>query len=451
MTGWEQPARERVARALAAAAADGSWDRESVAIRMRIDVAAGPAWLFDLAGELCATYRHTPCDRPRELTAVIERWLASRGAEGELGDPPPRLRPRAFPVAMIDSGWAVARLPTLADLAEFLDLHPGELDWLADRRYREREVPTPRLRNYRYGWRARRGGLPRGIEQPKRLLKECQRRVLHQILDAVPPHDAAHGFRPGHSALTHARRHIGQEVVLRIDLEDFFASVTAGRVYGIFRRAGYPESVAHALTSLCTNVVPHDEWSRVPRPHDPTARAAHHRLGRRLASPHLPQGAPTSPALANLCGYRLDCRLSALADRVGGVYSRYADDLVLSGGRWLVRHAEGVRGTIGQIVRDEGFRVNEGKSQLMVRAGRQRVCGIVVNERPNLGRRERDRLRAAIHDAVLHGPDAANRAGVSDLRAHLEGRVAWAGALNPIHGAALRTELARVNWATESP
>jgi hypothetical protein len=105
---------------------------------------------------------------------------------------------------------------------------------------------------------------------------------------------------------------------------------------------------------------------------------------------------------------------------------------------------------MSEIAREEGFRVNERKSQLMVGAGRQRVCGIVVNERPNLGRRERDRLRAAIHDALLHGPDAANRSGVPDLRAHLEGRVAWAEALNPRHGAALREQLARVSWATGS-
>jgi hypothetical protein len=446
VTAWQQPERVTVARALAAAAADGRWDRESVAVRLEIQLAAGPAWLSDLAGELCATYRRAPCDRPRELSGVIERWLASRDAEGDLGDPSGILPGRPFPVAMADSGWAVSQLPTTADLAAFLDLHAGELDWLADRDGRERVVGAPRLRNYRYRWHPRRGGPPRVIEQPKRLLMESQRRVLHQILDAVPPHDAAHGFRPGHSALTHARRHTGRDVVLRLDVEDFFASVTAGRVYGIFRRAGYPESVAHALTALCTNVLPQDEWSRVPPPHDPAALAAHHRLGRRLATPHLPQGAPTSPALANLCGYRLDCRLAGLADRVGGAYSRYADDLVLSGGRWLVRHAEGVRETMCEIVRDEGFRVNERKSQLMVRAGRQRVCGIVVNQRPNLGRRERDRLRAAIHDARLNGPDAANRAGVPDLRAHLEGRVAWAEALNPRHGAALRRQLARVSW-----
>jgi hypothetical protein len=450
VTAWEPPVRENVARVLAAAAADGPWNRESIAVRLSIDLAARPAWLSDLAGELCTTYRRTPCDRPRELAGVIDRWLASRNAEGELGDPPRSLRSRAFPIGMAESGWAVPELPTTGDLAAFLDLHAGELDWLADRQCRERTVHTPRLRNYRYRWHARRGGPPRAIEQPKRMLKECQRRVLHQILDAVPPHDAAHGFRRGHSAVTHARRHTGQEVVLRVDLEDFFASVTAGRVYGIFRRAGYPESVAHALTSLCTNVVPQDEWLRVPRPQHPRALAAHHRLGRRLATPHLPQGAPTSPALANLCGYRLDCRLAALADRVGSVYSRYADDLVLSGGRWLVRHSEGIRWTMSEIAREEGFRVNERKSQLMVGAGRQRVCGIVVNERPNLGRRERDRLRAAIHDALLHGPDAANRSGVPDLRAHLEGRVAWAEALNPRHGAALREQLARVSWATGS-
>ena len=87
---------------------------------------------------------------------------------------------------------------------------------------------------------------------------------------------------------------------MRLDLEDFFASVPAGRVFGIFRTAGYPEAVAHVLTALCPTVVPATEWARIPRPSDPRQVQRHARLGRRLATPHLPQGAPTSPALASL-------------------------------------------------------------------------------------------------------------------------------------------------------
>ena len=83
------------------------------------------------------------------------------------------------------------------------------------------------------------------IEQPKPRLKALQRRILHEIVDWIPVHEAAHGFVRGRSARTHAALHAGRRVVVRLDLEDFFAAVVAARVYGIFRTAGYPEAVAH--------------------------------------------------------------------------------------------------------------------------------------------------------------------------------------------------------------
>jgi hypothetical protein len=344
--------------------------------------------------------------------------------------------------------WPVPAAATTVDLAALLDLHPGELAWLADRRSLERRA-APRLRNYRYRWLARPGGPPRLIEQPKALLKETQRRILHGILDLVPPHEAAHGFRRGHSAITHARRHTGREVVLRFDLESFFASIPAGRVYGIFRTAGYPEAVAHHLTGLVTNAVPADEWAAAPRPSGPAALQAHARMGRLLAAPHLPQGAPTSPALANLCAYRLDCRLAGLADAFAATYSRYADDLAFSGGRDLNSRAPALRRAVGAIVADEGFRLNPRKSALATRAGRQRVCGIVVNARTNAPRDDYDRLRAALHEAATRGPAAANRSGVPDLRAHLLGRIGWVEALNPTRGEKLRRTFAAVDWSRE--
>ena len=150
-----------------------------------------------------------------------------------------------FAPAMGRTPWPVPAIDTPAGLAAALDLHPGELAWLADRRRLERRDADPRLRNYRYRWLARPAAPPRLIEQPKRLLKETQRRLLRGILEAIPPHDAAHGFRRGHSALTHARRHTGQDVVLRFDLEDFFASIAAGRVYGVFRDGRVPGGGRH--------------------------------------------------------------------------------------------------------------------------------------------------------------------------------------------------------------
>jgi hypothetical protein len=341
--------------------------------------------------------------------------------------------------------WPVPAAATPADLAALLDLHPGELAWLADSRGMERRA-APRLRNYRYRWLARPAAPPRLIERPKALLKETQRRILHGILGAIPPHEAAHGFRRGHSAVTHARRHTGQAVVIRFDLEDFFASVAAARVYGIFRAAGYPEPVAHHLTGLVTNTVPADEWAAAPRPADPVALPAHARMGRLLAAPHLPQGAPTSPALANLAAYRLDCRLAGLADAFGALYSRYADDLAFSGGTSVLSRARALRRAVAAIVADEGFRLNDRKSGLATRAGRQRVCGIVVNARTNAPRDDYDRLRAALHEAATRGPAAANREDVPDLRAHLLGRIGWVEALNPARGARLRRAFAAIDW-----
>ena len=217
-------------------------------------------------------------------------------------------------------------------------------------------------------------------------------------------------------------------------------------MYGIFRTAGYPEPVAHKLTGLTTNTLPVDEWAAVPRPSTPPSIDAHHRLGRRLATPHIPQGAPTSPALANLAAFRLDRRLAGLASSLGATYSRYADDLTISGPRPLAERAAGVRATVKRIAREEGFAVNERKSRLTTRAGAQRVCGVVVNERLNVARGEYDVLKATLHNAARHGPASQNRARVPDFRAHLLGRIAWVESLHPERGQKLRQQFARIDW-----
>src|SRR5690606_15199248 len=144
----------------------------------------------------------------------------------------------------------VPAIDDVAALATWLGVTPGHLDWFADRRSMERTGADRRLvHHHRRRVRKRDGGI-RLLEAPKRELKDLQRQVLHQILHRIPAHPAAHGFRPGRSALSAARPHTGRAVVLRFDLEAFFTSVTAGRVHGIFRLAGYPEPVAHALAAL---------------------------------------------------------------------------------------------------------------------------------------------------------------------------------------------------------
>jgi hypothetical protein len=187
-------------------------------------------------------------------------------------------------------------------------------------------------------------------------------------------------------------------------------------------------------------------WQTVPKPSDARLLDAHWRLGRRLAAPHLPQGAPTSPPLANLAAFHLDVRLAALAESWGARYTRYADDLAFSAGRsWRVGTSR-VLDLVGQIVREEGFRLNDRKTAVLPRAGRQLLGGLVVNETPRVSRAEVDLLRAILHNCVRHGPRSQNREDRPDFEGYLRGRVGWVAQHDHARGARLRAELDAIDW-----
>ena len=437
--------RTGLARCLADAFLAGAWNERALVDRAGQVLDRRPRWIRAVASEVLDAYHRPPADRPRELARFIDLALARRPAAA--ASRPPRVRRWLVPEpAMGRRRWPVPEIASTGSLARFLGVTDGELAWIADARGLERSVEDERLRHYRYATIPRRTGPVRVIERPKRRLKAIQRTILHEILDWIPNHEAAHGFTRGRSVASHASEHTGRSVVIRLDLQDFFASIAAGRVFGIFRAAGYPESVAYALTALVTNVVPSAVSQTLPRPAEPAAIAAHHRLGRRLATPHLPQGAPTSPALANLAAFGLDRRLRGLAASLELTYTRYADDLTFSGSMRLVRVADTLRRAVAAIAREEGFTVNDEKSMLATRAGCQRVCGVVVNDHLNVPRREYEILRAILHNAAVHGPASQNREARPDFRAHLLGRISWVASLNDARGVKLRRQFAQINW-----
>ena len=434
-----------VATGLARAFLAGEWEPEAMARRGQRGLDDRRRWLLHLARAARAGFPDPPLDAPRALAAFLEvcppfpEEFAAR-----------RLQVRRWytyePAMASHAPWPVPPLATLRDLQEFLGLDPGTLAWFADARGWERVVADEALRHYRYRWSLKANGGARLIEEPKPQLKRFQRKILHHILEAIPPHEAAHGFRRHHSVLTHAAAHAAQAAVVRFDLEAFFASVAAGRVFGLFRTAGYPEPVAHALTALVTNVVPRAVWRAAPRPDDPRNLAAHHRLGRHLATPHLPQGAPTSPAVANLVAFGLDRRLAGLAEATGATYSRYADDITFSGPHRLWRHTPQLARLVATIVAEEGFRLNDDKTSRRAAGERQLVTGLVVNARPNVRRTDYDALKATVHNAVRTGGPAQNRTEHPDFRAHLAGRIAWLEHVHPDHGAKVRAEFDRIAW-----
>jgi hypothetical protein len=223
-------------------------------------------------------------------------------------------------------------------------------------------------------------------------------------------------------------------MVLHFDLRDFFASVSAARVRAVFRAAGYPHEVACLLTGLCTTRTP--EELNVD--------------GIRWRRRHLPQGAPTSPALANLAARRMDLRLHALAQKLGASYTRYADDLAISGGRRLERAVRRVNVLVGIIAGEEGFEVNFRKTRFMRQSVRQQLAGVVVNAKTNGKREEFDLLKAILHNCARDGPASQNRTGHPDFRRHLLGRIAHVRLLNRMRGTKLQTLFDRIRWPADA-
>ena len=347
------------------------------------------------------------------------------------------------PVAPARS-WAVPAIESAAALADWLLLNPGELEWFADLKglgYKRKD--RPKLRHYHYRILAKRSWSIRLIEAPKPRLKKLQRQILNGILNRIPPHSAAHGFRKGRSIQTFAAPHVGKRVVLRMDLKDFFPSISGARIQTFFRTVGYPESVADRLGGICTNAAPRDAWNQPALDADPRQL----REARALYSgPHLPQGAPTSPALANLCAYRVDCRLAGLAKSVGAEYTRYADDLAFSGGEAFERCVERFSTHVAAILHEEGFTVHHRKTRIMRQGVRQHLAGLVVNRRVNVIRADFDLLKATLTNCVHFGPESQNRDAHPRFRSHLDGRVGFVESINPAKGKRLRTIFDRIQW-----
>ena len=336
----------------------------------------------------------------------------------------------------------VPELVTETALAVWLGVRLPDLLAFADLRGFHARAPLGPRHHYRYHWLAKRSGSKRLIEAPKEMLRDLQQRILHEILDRVPAHEAAHGFVRGRSVLTYARPHCAKALVLRMDLRDFFPSVGAARIAAIFRALGYPDGTAWLMTGLVTTRTPEEVLHGVT-----LEPAAVDRLRRR----HLPQGAPTSPALANLSAFGLDVRLSALAASLGASYTRYADDLAFSGDERFRGRAEGFRILVCRIAAEEGFSVRWEKNRWMRPSVRQRLGGLVLNERPRPSREEFDRLKATLTNCVRKGPLGQNRDGHADYRAHLRGRVAWFEHVDAARGARLRALLDRIPWSPGGP
>ena len=267
-------------------------------------------------------------------------------------------------------------------------------------------------------------GGTRRIAAPRPGLRAAQRVILEKLLNKLPVHDACHGFVAKRSIVSNARPHVGAAVIVKMDLRDFFPTIHYRRVAGFFRLLGYGHEVARLFAGLLTHRPKLDDG--------------------RVAWPGvLPQGAPTSPALANQIAGRLDSRLSGLATKTGARYTRYADDLTFS----FALEPEVSLGRfcwwVDQICGQEGFAENSAKRRILRQSNQQRVTGVVVNSQLSVPRAARRRFRATLHNCRKNGLAAEAREH-DDMASYLRGFAAFVTMVQPSLGAKWAAEVEAV-------
>lgn len=271
-------------------------------------------------------------------------------------------------------------LRTVEDLASLLDVKPSQLGYYAYRsvRYKSFEI-------------AKRSGGKRSIHAPDSALKLIQKKLSQVLLAVYKGRGPVHGFAKGRSILSNARRHHGCSIVLNFDLMDYFPSIHFGRVLGLFSGKPYllPRGIAVTLARICC-------YQKM-----------------------LPAGAPTSPIVSNMICAKMDSQLKGLANRLGCVYTRYADDITFSSraGRFppgiVYRDKTSRMWVVGNVLNDiisrNGFRINVSKTRVGTKHSRREITGIVLSERLNVNRKLLRQVRAMLHACERHGNEAADR------------------------------------------
>lgn len=342
---------------------------------------------------------------------------------------------------------------TLGHLAHLADVSLGQLDVVVRRRVDPYKV-----------FRVKKRGTPRaGNAPPRRYRTICvpdpgvmrvQRWIAQNILNVVTPHPASFAFAPKVRMRDAAARHVNAAWLVKVDVRHFFESITERQVYRFFRGLAYPALLSFELARLCTRLAPH--WDAIDKA-PPVEEGARSSTG--LTYPSrlqgtLPQGAPTSPMLANHVVRDLDIALSALAAEDGWRYTRYADDMHFS--RSIGGSRSGAVALSRSVQRElarAGLRPNRQKTGVTPPGARKIVLGLLVDSaRPRLNRQFRNNLETHIY-ALTHpkvGVEAHRAArgfaSVIGMRRHIEGLVAYARQIDEGYGDKLKRQLADLDW-----
>lgn len=310
-----------------------------------------------------------------------------------------------------------------------------------------RDIITRQHDGYRSFAIKKRGGGQRSIAAPEPMLAAVQRWIATKILLKRPVHYASQAYSLGASSINCAKRHLCARWLIKVDIHDFFESISERRAYFVFRECGYQPLVSFELARLCTRATHReqrleDEWY-VNRTNVPPGLVAY----KSSTLGHLPQGAPTSPMLSNLTSKALDDNLQKLADKYGLLYTRYSDDITFSTGEQLTRKAANTLVIEAQhILAAFGHELHRRKVTIAPPGARKVVLGLLVDGTSlkltrNFRNRVSDHVRGIAKFGLSQHAQTRHFASLWGLVRHVEGLLAYANAIDPTFAAPLKDKL----------
>lgn len=239
-------------------------------------------------------------------------------------------------------------------------------------------------------------GSKRKLSVPDLILKLVQKSIADNILIQYPISKYAKAYTPGSSVQKNARLHVGKKKILKLDIEGFFDHILYSRVKDtVFYEEKYSDSIRILLTMLCYH------------------------------NDSLPQGAPTSPAITNIIMYDVDETLGAFCNEKNIAYTRYCDDMTFSGDFDEKEIINFVKNELFKL----GLHLKNRKTAVVPATKRQCVTGIVVNEKMNITKDYRKKVRQEVYYIRKFGLDGhLNKMGISDKERYLRslnGRIAF--------------------------
>ncbi|WP_417854630.1 retron St85 family RNA-directed DNA polymerase [Xanthomarina gelatinilytica] len=253
---------------------------------------------------------------------------------------------------------------------------------------------------YRYYKIPKKNGGTRTIQEPLPNLKDIQHWILKNILYKIHSSNYAKAYIKNKGLKENLKFHKNQLKIFSIDIKDFFPTINYEKVYLVFKEVGYSDTISKYLAKLC------------------------------CLNESLPQGAPTSPYISNLVMRNIDNRIGSYCLEREIRFTRYADDLTFSGD---FDETE-LNQFVIELLNDEGFELNDSKTKSMFKSQRQIVTGVIVNEKIQLPKEKRRKIRQTLYFINKFGLDShIEKIGMNkrNYLNHLIGQIGFGLYLNP--------------------